>query len=277
MRLVPLRSREDKSEEKKAIVGTINQSHEGRFNKLINAMIVLIAFSLLLLWTLCHRFRWRRLLDKSGQDWLLDSSNLFIQGTAIPWLQTAVFVVLLQAQSPQYQGSVQVGLIGGFFLNFLVVDYIYYWNHRLLHSSALWKTHLVHHSVTEMDVFATSRNTLWTSFLICYLWINSLALFFLDDPRGYLVAAAITASLDLWKHSELQPWSWLSRVLGLLLILPRDHAWHHGLDESYGNYGANLKIWDQLHGTWHSSTDMPEKLGVSHELNLLQKLVWPFS
>ena len=58
---------------------------------------------------------------------------------------------------------------------------------------------------------------------------------------------------------------------------PSDHAWHHGKDESYGNYGANLKIWDQLHGTWHSSTEMPEELGVTHDLSLIQKLVWPFS
>jgi sterol desaturase/sphingolipid hydroxylase (fatty acid hydroxylase superfamily) len=229
-----------------------------------------------MLWTIIGSERRQRMVRKSWQDWLLDCTNLFVQGSAIPWLQTAALFLCYQWLAPKYQGLVHPGLIGGFLLNFILVDYLYYWNHRLLHSSALWRTHLVHHSVTEMDVLATSRNTLWTSFLICYLWINSLALFLIDDPRGYLLAIAITASLDLWKHSEWHPWPWLGALLSPFLILPIDHAWHHCSQERYGNYGANLKIWDQIHGTWRSSTERPELLGVPHHLTLLQKLFWPF-
>lgn len=247
------------------------------FPDLTVKLVVPIAFSLLLLWTIAASTRRSRILAKPWQDWLLDVSNLSVQGTLIPWLQTGLLFLLYQRTFPEgARQSLPLGLVGGFVLNFVVVDYVYYWNHRLLHSSRLWPAHKVHHTVTDMDVFATSRNTIWTSFLICYLWLNSIFLFLLDRPEGYLLGAALSASLDLWKHSELRLWPWLEGALSLVFILPRDHAWHHGRDELYGNYGANLKIWDQLHGTWHASKENPPSLGLDESLSLTRKLLWPF-
>ncbi|MDF1667795.1 MAG: sterol desaturase family protein [Planctomycetota bacterium] len=240
-------------------------------------LIIPVVFGLLLLWTLIGSKRRAHVFSKSWQDWALDIANLSVQGTLVPWLQTGLLFLLYQQCFPQSaRHCLPLGLVGGFFLNFIFVDYVYYWNHRLLHSQRLWPTHKVHHTVTDMDVFATSRNTLWTSFLICYLWLNSIFLFLLDRPEGYLLGAAVSASLDLWKHSTLHPWPWLERCLSPLLILPRDHAWHHGRDELYGNYGANLKIWDQIHGTWHHSEEAPSALGVEEPLSLARKLLWPF-
>lgn len=240
-------------------------------------LLIPVVFAFLLLWTLAQSERRVKILSKSWEDWLLDVTNLSIQGTLIPWLQTGLLFLLYSQSLPDSaRHSLPLGLIGGFLLNFLVVDYVYYWNHRFLHSRRLWATHKVHHSVTDMDVFATSRNTVWTSFLICYIWLNSIFLFLLDRPEGYLVGATVSASLDLWKHSKLNPWPWLEALLSTVLILPRDHAWHHGRDELYGNYGANLKIWDQIHGTWHPSKEDPSSIGLNESLSLARKLFWPF-
>ena len=92
---------------------------------------------------------------------------------------------------------------------------------RLLHSRWLWPAHRVHHTMTEMDVLGTSRNSVWSSALIVYLWVNGAVLYLLNDPTWFAAGAAVTAALDLWRHSPLTPrrgstlWRVVSKVLGV--------------------------------------------------------------
>ncbi|MEM9486022.1 MAG: sterol desaturase family protein, partial [Cyanobacteria bacterium P01_F01_bin.116] len=66
-------------------------------------------------------------------------------------------------------------------------------------------------------------------------------------------------------------YAWLSAWL----ILPQDHGWHHHSGEDGCNYGANLKLWDRLHGTWHASEQWPSQLGQSSGLPLWRQLLYP--
>ncbi|MEE2901339.1 MAG: sterol desaturase family protein [Myxococcota bacterium] len=211
-------------------------------------------------------------------DWILDGSSLFVQGTLIPWVQTAVLYVAYLNLMPSYKGQLTVPFWLAFALNFVVVDYLYYWNHRLFHRRPFWPLHMIHHTMTDMDVLGTSRNTLWTSFFIVYVWVNSLMLFLLADPAPYLLSITLTASLDMWRHSKLygERLGVLHRVLSMVLITPLHHAVHHSDSETAGNYGANLSLWDRLHGTYRAADETPTKLGVSTHLSLVRKLVWPF-
>jgi sterol desaturase/sphingolipid hydroxylase (fatty acid hydroxylase superfamily) len=130
-----------------------------------------------------------------------------------------------------------------------------------------------------MDVFVTSRNTLWTSFAIIYLWASSAFMFLLADATPYLIGAGLTAGLDLARHSPLDfsRFPRLERILGLVLILPRDHALHHADGLRFGNYGANIVWWDKLHGTYLGHELRVQKLGVDNDLSLARSLFWPFS
>jgi sterol desaturase/sphingolipid hydroxylase (fatty acid hydroxylase superfamily) len=133
----------------------------------------------------------------------------------------------------------------------------------LLHSRWFWPVHMVHHTSTEMNVLSTSRNTLWTSFLIVYLWVHALFIYLLQDPTWYIAGVSLTCALDLWR-------------LSVLLILPQDHAWHHATASDRANYGANFKLWDMIHRTYYKCENSPDSLGVKTDLNLIEKLVWPF-
>ncbi len=212
-------------------------------------------------------------------DWLLDLSGLFVQGWLIPWLQVVGVVAALRAVVPSLEGALVLPFapwLCGFLLSFVAVDYVYYWNHRLLHHPRLFFAHLVHHTLSEMDVLGTSRNTLWTSFLIVYLWLHGAALFFLRDTSGYVFGVALGAALDLFRHSTFDPkLGPLGRVLDAVLILPRDHAWHHAESGPHGNYGANLKLWDELHGTLIRSADRPQRLGLRLPMGLARRLFFP--
>ena len=241
-------------------------------------MLPLITFWLLVVATAVRNGSVQLYRRKPLRDWLLDLAGLAVQGALIPVLQIVLVAALWGVAKPGLRQSVDLpgpDALGGFLLSFAVVDYVYYWNHRLLHQRSLWPAHLVHHTVSEMDVLGTSRNTLWTSLLICYVWLHGSAVYLLHRPDGYLCGAALGASLDLWRHSQLDPPPWLARWLDPWLVLPRDHGWHHATPAPPGNYGANLKLWDRLHGTWLDRSDTPDCLGVKTPMTLTRQLLWP--
>ncbi|MBK24946.1 MAG: sterol desaturase [Halobacteriovorax sp.] len=236
-------------------------------------MISTIAFIILIIFTLASNKRRGIMLKKSFDGWVLDLLNLPIQGILIPILQTIILYGLFSNFFPQLQGILDLHPIVCFLLNFIVVDYFYYWNHRILHFNGLWNLHRVHHSAEDMDVFATSRNTLWTSFLILYVWVNAIMIYLLKDPTFYVVAAGLSAALDLWKHSNFPASHFLSDKL--FIATPIDHQWHHS-NQPNSNFGANLNLWDKVHGTYRKELEKPSKLGIPTQLPLWKALLFPF-
>ncbi|MCL1463109.1 sterol desaturase family protein [Argonema galeatum] len=242
-------------------------------------ILVFLAFIGLVGWTIFDKSARTQLKAKCLEDWLLDSAGLFVQGMLIPLLQATIIYQLYRHWLPMSQGYLHGYPIFTFLLSFVAVDYLYYWNHRLLHSAFLWNIHQVHHTVTHLDVLGTSRNTIWASFLIVYLWVHSLFLYLLAEPTGYLLGVSLTSALDLWRHSQLifPSNSWLYRYLSPWLIMPQDHSWHHSSQFPNCNYGANLKLWDRLHGTYYEESELPTEIGTTTSLTFIQKLLLPFS
>lgn len=241
-------------------------------------MGVFAAFVVLMALTASNERRLSALRGRSYEDWVLDCIGLFFQGIVIPILQITAVYQLYRYLLPSSSGCLSVHPIAAVFLSFVFVDYVYYWNHRLLHSRWFWPVHMVHHTSTEMNVLSTSRNTLWTSFLIVYLWVHALFIYLLQDPTWYIAGVSLTCALDLWRHSAIapKPKSLLYRLLSVLLILPQDHAWHHATASDRANYGANFKLWDMIHRTYYKCENSPASLGVKTDLTLIEKLVWPF-
>lgn len=241
-------------------------------------MIVFIAFLTLTALTLALRETRASALGRNPQDWTLDASGLLVQGALVPALQSSLVYAILIALAPQLKGALEISNVGAFLLNFVAVDYLYYWNHRLLHSRALWSAHAVHHTPERIDVLITSRNTLWSPLLIVYVWANGFFFFIIKDPAPYLLAASLTASLDLWRHTSFSPRpdGAFHRALALLLITPHEHNWHHSSDQSYKNFGANLSVWDRIHDSYFSPATRPRSFGIRLDLDLKRKLLFPF-
>ena len=242
---------------------------------------ILVTFWLLVGLNCLRPHGWQQLLTKPAADWILDLCGLGMQGIVIPALQIGLLYQGLGWVWPQGGHCLALPPMAGFLLCTVLVDYGYYWNHRWLHAWG-WPLHRIHHTLTQLDVWGTSRNTLWSSFFILYLWVHALMLYMLHDASGYLWGISLTAMLDLWRHSQLgpHPQGWLYRLLSPWLILPQDHAYHHAPCDVAGdwacNFGANLKIWDWLHGTGQHCPSFPEQMGLKSPLKLWQKLLYPF-
>lgn len=223
--------------------------------------LVLFTFWLLGIWTYRDPEARRAFFARGRREWIVDSLSLGVQGFAVPLLKLVLLSFLWPLLLPSLAGTVQLPFAIAFLLNFTLIDYLYYWNHRLLHHPRVWRWHSVHHSSPRLDFAVTSRNSLVTHFLILYLWVLSLVGFLLNDPSGLWWGAAASAALDLWRHSGWATPAWLRRAAGAWLILPEDHEWHHGRDTVGVNFGANLKIWDHFHGTARSSVERCPALG----------------
>jgi sterol desaturase/sphingolipid hydroxylase (fatty acid hydroxylase superfamily) len=215
-----------------------------------------------------------RLQAKSSSDWTLDIFGLCIQGLLIPAGQLVFIPLLLRSAWPQGLGSWNLPGWSAFLLAFIGTDLLYHFNHRILHRF-VWPVHRVHHGVRDFDVFGTSRNPLWASFLLVYLWVDGAFLALLNNPAPYAAGMLATQALDLWRHSDLdhpfQEW-----FLGWIFITPRQHAWHHSAQGCDQNFGANLNVWDRLTGTFHRPLQFPLELGLSQSLSPARQLGWPF-
>jgi len=216
--------------------------------------IVFSSFLILTLLTARKEERRRSVLARSKAEWALDAVSLGMQGFLIPVLQVILITGGLRLIAPHAQGSLEIASLPGFLLGFVGVDYLYYWNHRLLHSATLWPAHRVHHSAPRMDFLMSSRNSVWSSFLILYFWINGAMVYLLKDPTGYLVGIALTHALDLWRHSDFELSPSLGSFLNRFLVTPALHRGHHSRKQAHVNYGANFNLWDQWHGTFLAPT-----------------------
>ncbi len=193
------------------------------------------------------------LRQRQSRDWWIDLLGLFVQGWLVPLAKIFGLAALLRWLLPATQGTWELPSVLSFLLAFVGVDYLYYWNHRLLHTRQAWDLHRLHHSAQHLDLFASARNSLVTPMFLVYLWVHSLMAYCLSDPTPYVLGATLTACLDLWRHSpglDYQgPWK---QGIERIFITPKDHAWHHSNKGMKANFGANLKIWDQLHGTYQT-------------------------
>lgn len=240
-------------------------------------MAVFIAFWVLLLVGLKNKSYRERTLQRTSLEWFLDGFGLFAQGIVVPLIQSILVAGILKMLFPATAGSLNVSPLVAFLGNVLVIDYLYYWNHRLLHHDNFWWVHRIHHSVRHLDVIATSRNTIWSNVFILYWWVNGVMLFLLAEPAPYLAGIAVTAILDIWRHSGeagLFSTSFMKR-LSRLLLTPLDHAWHHSTHKARVNYGGNFNFWDKLHGTYYSAEVYPAEVGIESTLSPLRQALWP--
>lgn len=134
-------------------------------------------------------------------------------------------------------------------LLFVVIEFLYYWYHRLSHEIRwLWATHAVHHSANYFNLSATIRLG-WTG------WLSGHFLFFIPlcwlgfHPIAIAVSLGINLLYQFWIHTELIP---KLGYLEWILNTPSHHRVHHAANPEYidRNYGGVLIIFDRLFGTF---------------------------
>lgn len=157
----------------------------------------------------------------------------------------------------------------------LLVDLLYYWQHRLYHEiRLLWTLHNVHHSSPWMN-FTTSFRLNWMGWIISPIfYVPAILLGF--SIKAILVFFLLNLLFQFFLHTES-----IGPIPGLegWLNTPSAHRVHHGSNPLYidKNYGGILMVWDRLFGTYQEEVE-PVTYGVTTGFmghNPFKVIFWP--
>ncbi|MEP1095863.1 MAG: sterol desaturase family protein [Cyclobacteriaceae bacterium] len=140
-------------------------------------------------------------------------------------------------------------------LAILVIDFLYYWEHRWEHEiRLLWSYHSIHHSSPIYNYTTALRVSFIDNFVTWVFYLPAVAMGF--HPVVVLVAIVFILTYQFWIHTELiRKMGWFEFVFNS----PSHHRVHHGSDDIYldKNYGALLIIWDRMFGTFQKEIHPP--------------------
>jgi sterol desaturase/sphingolipid hydroxylase (fatty acid hydroxylase superfamily) len=130
----------------------------------------------------------------------------------------------------------------------IIADTGYYIAHRALHSiPVLWRFHVIHHSIEEMDWLASHR--VHPVEMIFSNTLSLLPIYFLNfSLEAAIIHQFMYQAQTLFLHSNLRvnfgPLRWL-------FTSPEHHRWHHAKDRDARdtNFAAQLSVIDLIGGT----------------------------
>ncbi|TDN37958.1 fatty acid hydroxylase family protein [Hymenobacter sp. UV11] len=132
----------------------------------------------------------------------------------------------------------------------LVLDYLAYTWHRLLHAPLLWRLHRVHHNDLDMDL-TTAWRFHFGEMLASIPYRAALPALLGVRPATVLSYEAVFEACTAFQHSNWRLPLAVEQPLARLLITPRAHGIHHSQvqRETDSNFGVVLSLWDYLHRT----------------------------
>ncbi|MBI1808518.1 MAG: sterol desaturase family protein [Gemmatimonadetes bacterium] len=148
---------------------------------------------------------------------------------------------------------------------FILVDYAYYWSHRMSHEvHLLWAGHVVHHSSEEYNLAVALRQTALGGLMT---WVFYIPLAVMGVPwEMFVTCNALNLIYQFWIHTRaVGKLGWITE---LVLNTPSHHRVHHAVNLQYidRNYAGVFITWDRLHGTFVEEREEPV-YGLTHPLS----------
>ncbi|MEM7180794.1 MAG: sterol desaturase family protein [Spirochaetota bacterium] len=182
------------------------------------------------------------------------AGNFFMYGTLLASkIVLGIYQIFILTLTYKWRLFTFESNLTNFLIVFVLAEFTYYWQHRLMHESKpFWSIHLVHHSSPWMN-FTTSLRLPWLDPIVQPLF--HLPMIFIGF-HPFLVGSAVLLNLfyQYWLHTEMIP------KLGFLegwLNTPSAHRVHHASNDIYldKNYGGMTMIFDRMFGTYMPETE----------------------
>ena len=158
--------------------------------------------------------------------------------------------------------------VATFALAFVLLDLVYYVQHRLEHRvPVLWAIHAVHHQSRDYNLSVSLRVGVLAAIPTAFFHA-SLALAGVSTTT-YALVAALHAALLFGLHARTR----VTFGPGRLFNAPVFHRVHHGAEDAFidRNFGGVLLVFDRLGGTFAPYADEPT-FGVAGEPSPLAPL-----
>jgi alkylglycerol monooxygenase len=147
---------------------------------------------------------------------------------------------------------------------FLLVDFAYYWAHRMSHEINLfWGGHVVHHQSEDYNLSVALRQS---SLQLVWTFSFNLPIALLGfQTLDFALISALNTLYQFWIHTEIiGKMAWFE----YLFNTPSHHRVHHGRDPKYidKNHAGALIIWDKMFGTFQQEEEKPT-YGITKPIN----------
>jgi sterol desaturase/sphingolipid hydroxylase (fatty acid hydroxylase superfamily) len=219
----------------------------------------LVSFVVLLLLLLGAQSVWPARGDGRASKRQAINAALAIVNTLILRLAFPILAVGLAVIVHEEQGGLFGALTWPVWLTIplamLALEFIIYWQHRLMHVvPLLWRLHRVHHMDEGFDVttgvrFHPLEITLSMAVKLAAIWVLG------PHPVAVVLFEILLAVGALWTHTDIALPQRLDRRIRCLFVTPSMHRIHHSSwqPETDSNYGFHLSIWDRLFGSYTST------------------------
>jgi sterol desaturase/sphingolipid hydroxylase (fatty acid hydroxylase superfamily)/uncharacterized membrane protein YhhN len=205
--------------------------------------LALIALEFAVGWRRRHNtYRFSDALSSIGLGMLSQVGAVFT-----PLLRLGLYTLVYQHLSP-WPGAGFWTTPAGWLLALVFYDFLYYWNHRLGHTVAVfWAAHVVHHQSQDYNLSTALRQP-GTYPLLGWVFYLPMALAGVP-PLVFVVVGLVDLLYQFWIHTEQ-----IGRLgrFDRWLASPSNHRVHHAVNDRYldKNYGGILMLWDHLFGTF---------------------------
>ncbi len=147
------------------------------------------------------------------------------------------------------------GWLASWVLLVLLVDFCYYWFHRLHHEVRFfWAAHVTHHSSQYFNLTTAVRQS-WTPVTGTVFYLPIFLLGF--EAWQFAFVYGWNLIYQFWIHTERI--NSLPRWYEFVFNTPSHHRVHHGSDNVYldKNYGGILIVFDRIFGTFQEEAARP--------------------
>ena len=218
-----------------------------RFDRWAGPALAVLGLGLLLLET---RYPLRRRTRPRRERW---RRNVLLAAPSLPAMRLTLLPAMVnfaQALAPRRLPLARLPEPLRTLAEVLVLDYLAYTWHRLLHASLLWRLHRVHHSDLDMDL-TTAWRFHFGEMLASIPYRAGLPALLGVRPATVLSYEAVFEACTAFQHSNWRLPLAVERPLARLLVTPRAHGIHHSQvqRETDSNFGVVLSLWDYLHRT----------------------------
>jgi sterol desaturase/sphingolipid hydroxylase (fatty acid hydroxylase superfamily) len=141
-------------------------------------------------------------------------------------------------------------------LLFILIDFQFYWLHRVEHFCRLfWAAHVTHHSAEHMNLTVGFRASLMRPLYDFFFFLPLAFVGF--RPIDILLMYSVSQIWAVFVHTEMvRKLGWLEYIF----VTPSHHRVHHASNQKYidKNMGMVLIIWDKLFGTFQKELSADE-------------------
>jgi sterol desaturase/sphingolipid hydroxylase (fatty acid hydroxylase superfamily) len=219
----------------------------------------------LVVWGLEMIFPWRKNQSIFRKDFWLDTFYMFfnffllnlivliaLSNSAAQLLNDILKIIGLSISNFQLLEINKLPFALRIFIFFIVIDFVQWWTHRLLHKfEFLWNFHKVHHSVKQMGFAAHLRYHWMEPVVYNSLKYIPLAIIGGFSAQDIAFVHFFNITIGHLNHANINwDYGWLKYVLNN----PKMHIWHHSKElpeeRKFGvNFGITLSIWDYIFKT----------------------------